>query len=187
MFFESTLSITHFYISSNVKNGDCVIDATMGNGNDTLFLAQLVGENGRVTAFDIQQSAVENTKQLLTRSGLIERVKLVCDGHENMENYVSNQISAVMFNLGYLPGGDHSIATRHETTIAAVNAAMRLLKPGGIISIGVYYGGDSGFEEKNAVMEFFKTINYKEYTVLLHDYINRPNCPPLAVIIQKKI
>ncbi len=187
MIFESTLSITHFYIKESVKPGDTVIDATMGNGNDTLFLAKLAGENGHVTAFDIQQAAVEKTSALLEKHGLLQRVKLVCDGHENMEKYVSEPVSAVMFNLGYLPGGDHSIATRHETTTAALEAAMRLLRPGGIITVGVYYGGDSGFEEKEAVMKFFETIDFKEYTVLLHDYINRPNCPPLAVIIEKKL
>ncbi len=185
MIFESALSITHFYIESTVKPGDAVIDATMGNGNDTLFLARLVGDTGSVTAFDIQETAVAKTKELLSKNNLSERAALVCDGHENMGKYVSAPIAAVMFNLGYLPGGDHSIATRCETTIAALEAAMRLLKPGGIISLGIYYGGDSGFEEKNAVTEYLKTIDFKKFTVLQHDYVNRPNCPPLAVIIEK--
>ena len=144
-----------------------------------------MGESGLVTAFDIQSKAVEKTKALLEKNGAGKRVRLICDGHENMEKYTSAGVSAVMFNLGYLPGGDHSVATRAETTTEAIKAAMRLLKPGGIISVGVYYGGDSGFDEKNAVMEFFKTINFKEYTVLEHNYINRPNCPPIAVIIEK--
>ncbi len=186
MFFESTLSITHFYIKSTVTSGDCVIDATMGNGNDTLMLAQLVGDSGRVTAFDIQKMALENTKKLLEANDVSHRVTLVCDGHENMENYVDTPVSAIMFNLGYLPGGDHNIATRFETTKKAIEASLRLLRPGGIVSIGVYYGGDSGFDEKNALMEYLKTVDFKKYTVLLHDYINRPNCPPLAVIIEKK-
>ena len=91
-----------------------------------------------------------------------------------------------MFNLGYLPGGDHSIATKFETTAKAITQSMNLLSPGGLISIGVYYGGDSGFEEKNALMEWIKTIDYKAYTVLVLDYVNRPKCPPIAVMIEKK-
>lgn len=183
---DSTLKITHEYIKKAVSEGDTVIDATMGNGHDTLFLANLVGETGKVFAFDIQKQAVDNTKALLEEEGVSDRTVLINDGHHNIEKYVTEPVNAVMFNLGYLPGGDHSIATKFATTQKAIEQSMSLLSPGGLISIGVYYGGDSGFEEKNALMEWIKTIDYKAYTVLVLDYVNRPNCPPIAVMIEKK-
>lgn len=99
-------------ISKVVKKGDVAVDATAGNGLDTLFLAKLVGESGRVYAFDIQKEALENTRQRLQKEDLLSRVELIRAGHENMEEYVPGHVSAVMFNLGYLPGGNHRVITR---------------------------------------------------------------------------
>ena len=181
---ENVLAITHHFIEKTVSAGDRVIDATMGNGHDTLFLSKLVGENGRVFAFDIQQQAVDGTKKLLEKEGA-ENCELILSGHEKMEEYVSDEVAAVMFNLGYLPGGDHSVGTLADTTIKALESAMRLIKTGGVITVGVYYGGDSGFDEKNRVMEYIAGIDFKKFTVLTLDYKNRPNCPPIAVVIEK--
>ncbi len=181
---ENVLAITHHFAEKAVSKGDTVIDATMGNGHDTLFLSRLVGENGKVYAFDIQKQAVESTKSLLEKEGA-RNAELIMSGHQNMEQYVSEGVSAVMFNLGYLPGGDHSVGTLAETTILALESAMRLIKKGGVITVGVYYGGDSGFDEKNSVMEYIADIDFKKFTVLTLDYKNRPNCPPIAVIIEK--
>ena len=167
-----------------MSDGDTVIDATMGNGHDTLFLSRLVGEKGKVYAFDIQKQAVEKTSALLEKEG-VHNASLILSGHQNMEQYVTEEVSAAMFNLGYLPGGDHCIGTLADTTIAALESAMRLLKKNGVITIGVYYGGDSGFDEKNRVMEYIAGIDFKKFTVLTLDYKNRPNCPPIAVIIEK--
>lgn len=181
---ENVLAITHNFIKKAVSPGDRVIDATMGNGHDTLFLSKLVGDDGEVYAFDIQKQAVDNTSTLLETEGA-KNVRLILSGHQNMEQYVPEGVSAVMFNLGYLPGGDHSIGTVADTTIEAIEAAMRLLKKNGIITIGIYYGGDSGFDEKNRVMEYLEQIDFKKFTLLTLDYKNRPNCPPIAVVIEK--
>lgn len=182
---KSAVHITHYYIKQIVKKGDTVIDATMGNGNDTAFLADLVGEQGFVYSFDIQEIALENTKNKLTEMGLAQRVSLIRDGHQNMDNYAQKGISSVMFNLGYLPGGDHKKATCAQNTITAINKALLLLKVGGIITIAVYYGGHTGFNEKEAVMEYIKSIDNKAFSVLVNYYINQPNCPPIAVCIEK--
>lgn len=182
--FENVLAITHHFAEKAVTQGDTVIDATMGNGHDTLFLSRLVGENGKVYAFDIQEQAVESTATLLEKEG-VANAELILSGHQNMEQYVKGEVSAVMFNLGYLPGGDHAVGTLADTTIAALESAMRLIKKNGVITIGVYYGGDSGFDEKNRVMEYIADIDFKKFTVLTLDYKNRPNCPPIAVIIEK--
>jgi predicted methyltransferase len=187
MLLKNSLNISHELISKVVKPGDIVIDATMGNGNDTLFLANLVGEEGKVLAFDIQQLALDNTKKRLIEAKVQDRVELILDGHQNIDKYAPEGIKAVMFNLGYLPKGDHSIGTRAETTIEAIEKCLKLLCKEGIVMIVIYYGGDSGFEEKNAVMEYLKTIDCKKYTVLVHDFINQINCPPIAVCIEKLV
>lgn len=182
----NALGITHRYMKQVINPGDHVVDATAGNGHDTLFLAQIVGESGHVTAFDIQQSALENTKKRLEQAGVDGSVTLILDGHQNMKKYVEGPVKAVTFNFGYLPGGDHSICTHGDTSIAAISAALDLISEDGMVLLGIYYGGDSGFEEKDALMAFLKTLDPHEYSVLCHDFINYPNCPPLAVRIIKE-
>lgn len=182
----NALGITHRYMKQVIRRGDHVIDATAGNGHDTLFLAQLVGESGHVTAFDIQSQALENTKKRLEQAGADRQVTLILDGHQNMKQYVKGPVKAVTFNFGYLPGGDHGICTHADTSIAAILSALDLISEDGMVLLGIYYGGDSGFEEKDGLMEFLKTLDPHEYSVLCHDFINYPNCPPLAVRIIKE-
>ncbi|MGM9525782.1 MAG: tRNA (mnm(5)s(2)U34)-methyltransferase [Peptococcaceae bacterium] len=171
---------------SNCNGGFC-IDATMGKGHDTLFLAELVGAEGRVLAMDVQPAALEATRTLLQKHQMDQRVQLVLDGHEHMGAYAAPEtVDAVMFNLGYLPGGDHSIATKAETTIAALEQSLQLLKPLGMISLAIYHGGDTGFAERDAVLDWLKQLDHKRYTVLVTDFYNRPNYPPLAVQIIKE-
>lgn len=187
MILKNSLTISHDLVSRVVLPGDTVVDATMGNGNDTLFLAGLVGDTGRVFSFDIQEQALEKTRQKLLSTGVQDRVTLIRDGHQNMDRYVPKGIKAVMFNLGYLPGGDHKLGTKADTTIAAIEKSLALLCCEGIVMVVIYYGGDSGFEEKEAVMSYFKTIDSKNYSVLVHEFVNQANCPPIAVCIEKYI
>lgn len=171
---------------SNCNGGFC-IDATMGKGHDTLFLAELVGAEGRVLSMDVQPAALEATQTLLQKHQMDQRVQLVLDGHEHMGAYAAPEtVDAVMFNLGYLPGGDHTIATKAETTITALEQSLQLLKPLGMISLAIYHGGDTGFAERDAVLEWLKQLDHKRYTVLVTDFYNRPNYPPLAVQIIKE-
>lgn len=185
MSFKNSLDISHKIIRETVKIGDTVIDATMGKGGDTLFLADIVGENGKVYAFDIQKMALTHTAEKLKIEGLDQRVELILDGHQNIKDHVKTEVSGIMFNLGYLPGGDHNVYTMSETTKQAIEASLNLIKVGGIISIVVYYGGDSGYEEKNDIMEYIKTIDNKRFSVLKCSWENQPNDPPIAVIIEK--
>jgi len=182
---KNSLGQSHEFIEKAVKPGDTVVDATAGNGNDTVFLAKLVGDAGKVYSFDIQEQAIQNTGKKLRDAGLTERVVLIKDGHENMDLYVKEKVKAVMFNLGYLPGGDHSIGTVADTTITAIKKAMELIQVNGIVTVVVYYGGDSGFDEKEAVMEFIKSIEFKKYNVMKTEFVNQPNCPPILVCIEK--
>ena len=183
---HNALTLSHQYIKKAVAAGDTVADATCGNGHDTLFLSSLVGKQGHVYAFDIQQKAIDSTRARLAAEAEYDNVSLILDGHEHMEKYVDSELAAVMFNLGYLPGGDHAKATKKETDIRAINAASRLLKRGGLITLCVYSGGDTGFEERDAVMSCCCAFDPKYFTVLTHEFINQPNHPPMLICIEKK-
>lgn len=180
----NTLQLAQEWMRRFVKSGDLCIDATAGRGNDTAFLCELVGEQGKVVAFDIQQEAIVSTKALLEEKGYKAEVHLA--SHTEMEYYVSSEsVAGIMFNFGYLPGGDHQICTHKEDSIKAIESGLKLLKLKGIMSLCIYHGGDTGFEEKDAIMAYLKTIDSKKYTVIVSDFYNRPNCPPLFVGIMR--
>lgn len=176
--------ITEYFINTYIKPGDVAVDATAGNGNDTLKLCRSVTESGKVYAFDIQEFALCETKKKLEKENFAN-AKLICDSHSNMDKHITEKVDCVVFNLGYLPGGDHSLQTRYTTTIEAIEKSLCLLKESGFISVTVYYGKNSGTEEKEMVLEYLKNLNHKLYTVTLHDFFNRPNNPPLTAIITK--
>lgn len=174
------------FIRDHVKEGDVCIDATAGNGNDTLVLCQLVGESGKVYAFDIQEQAVRNTRNRLAEYGVAERAEVLLESHINMSQYVAaDSVSCITFNFGYLPGGDHNLATKKESSIAAIHEGLGLLKKGGMMSLCIYSGGDSGFEERDAILEELRTLDGKKYLVILSQYYNRPNNPPIPAMIIK--
>ncbi len=162
------------------------MDATMGNGYDTAKLSHLAGESGRVFAFDIQQMALEHTKERLLKEQCPENWELILDSHAKLEQYAAaDSVSCITFNLGYLPGGDHTKATRADSSIAAIEAGLRLLKKKGLMTLCIYSGGDSGFEEKEAVLAFIHGLDPKKYLVIRSEYANRPNNPPIPVLIIK--
>lgn len=183
----NALDIARRVIAERVKEGDICIDATAGRGFDTAFLCSLAGNSGRVIAFDIQQQAIDSTAALLEEKGFLSRAELLNESHVNMDKYASEEtVSCITFNFGWLPGGDHSIHTMADTSIQAVKKALRLIKKGGIISMILYYGRDTGFEEKDALLEFVKTVDSDEYTVITAEFSNRPNCPPIPVFILRE-
>lgn len=177
----------HEIIQSQAAEGGFYIDATMGKGNDTLFLCRLAGETGRVLAFDIQESALLHTEKLLKSHGMERKAELILDGHEHMGNYAEDETADVIcFNFGYLPGGDHKVATNADTSIAAVEKGLSILKHGGMMSLCIYSGGDTGFEEKEAILSYLRTLPAKEFTVIVNEYWNRENNPPIPVFIFKE-
>lgn len=174
------------FMELQVKPGDLCIDATAGNGHDTEFLCRLVGENGQVLAFDIQKDALQHTKDRLDNAGLLPRTQLIQNGHEHLADYAEpDSVSCIVFNFGYLPGGDHTIATRPDTSIRAVHQALSLLKKGGLLSLCIYSGGDSGFAERDALLEELKVLDSRKYLVIRSDYYNRKNNPPIPVLVIK--
>ncbi len=178
--------INKLYLDQIVNEGDIVVDATMGNGYDTKYLAQKVGDNGFVYSFDVQEEALNSTNKKIEKENLKGRVKLILDGHENMDKYVKEEVSCVLFNLGYLPRCEHQIITKPETTIQAIKHSLNLLKPHGIISIAIYTGHPGGMEEKNSIYEFVRSLDQKEFNVMESGFINQVNNPPQLVLIEKK-
>ncbi len=185
-FLTKITEINKLFIEDVISNGDIVIDATMGNGYDTKYLAEKVGENGFVYSFDIQEEAIKSTNKRLEKANLLDRVKLILDGHENMENYVKEEVSCVLFNLGYLPRADHNVITRPDTTLKAIKSSLKLLKPHGVVSIAIYTGHEGGMEEKNIVYEFVKELDQNEFNVLESKFVNQINNPPQLILIEKK-
>lgn len=173
-------------IENAMFDGACAVDATMGNGHDTLWLCELAGEKGRVYAFDVQQEAVERTRQRLEEAGVGERAVLFCVGHEHMAQKVQQPADAIVFNLGWLPGAEHGVTTQTDTTLQAVNAALEVLKEDGLLTICVYPGHEEGTREKHALLQWAAELDDKRYDAMLKTYLNQPNDPPLMIAIRKK-
>lgn len=181
------ISVTQWYhqfIQNHISPGDLCIDATMGNGNDTALLARLTGPSGHVIAFDIQEQAVSSTRTHLEKLGLLSICRLVLASHDTMSEYAQpGTVSCITFNLGYLPGGNHHTCTHVSSTLRAIQAGLELLMPGGLMTLCIYRGHKEGSEEAEALLSFLRGLDCRRYLVILSDYLNRPNLPPLPVLI----
>ncbi|OJG47186.1 rRNA methylase [Enterococcus hermanniensis] len=158
----------------------------MGNGNDTLFLTELVGKNGQVYAFDIQEQALKNTQARLTAAH--QQAMLFLAGHETIDNNIpiDQPIKAAIFNLGYLPKSDKQIITLPETTKQAMSAILKRLTIGGRMIVVIYYGHLGGETEKNEVLDFCQALPQETYNVLSYQFINQKNNPPILLCVEKK-
>jgi predicted methyltransferase len=172
-------------LTSVVEPGDLVVDATAGNGFDTLFLAELVGEAGHVYAFDVQPEAIKSTEEKLVEANLLSRATLILDGHENVSNYVHKEVSAAIFNLGYLPGSTHEIVTQGNSTIQAIESLLKQLKIGGLIVLVVYHGHSGGKEERDALLAYVQQLPQAFAHVLSYQFLNQQNTPPFIIAIEK--
>lgn len=185
---KKPLRFSHEVLKDTIITGDQVVDATVGNGNDTVLLAQLVGPYGKVYGFDIQKEAIEATQNKLILTSQSPQVELIEDGHENIDKYLGNEeiISAITFNLGYLPKGDKAITTKPKTTITAIKKSLQYLRKQGIVSIMVYSRHEGGEEEKEAIESFVSQLPQDEYNVLSYKFINQINHPPYLYVIEKR-
>ena len=181
----NTLSMVHEFLKQYVAPGAFCIDATAGKGRDTALLCRLAGERGHVLAFDIQPDAIAQTKALLAAEGLTADV--ILDSHARMEQYAAPEtVDYVVFNFGRLPGGDPAVFTRAESSVAAINAGLRLLKPGGVMAIALYYGKENGYGERDAILAHLQTLDDRRFSVLCCDWANRRNDPPMPIFIWKE-
>lgn len=182
----NALHLAKKFVQKALTKDGIAIDATAGNGYDTLFLAQLVGQDGQVYAFDIQEKAIQDTAAKLKQHGFYN-VDLIKDGHQNMDQHIKGTVDAVMFNLGYMPGGDHALITQPENTVLGVKKALNLIKPAGIITIIVYTGHLGGLEEKEALEEMLFDLDQKDYELFEGNYPNQINNPPILYVIERRL
>lgn len=177
-------------LENYIGEGDTAVDATAGNGHDTLALAKLVGSSGKIYAFDIQETALDNTKSLLDREGFFDRCSLICGSHHDMAGSLpekeKGRIAAVVFNLGYLPGGEKAKTTKRETTLPAIEQALELIRPGGIVAITMYGGHEEGAAEKMELLSFSENLSSGEYHAAYISLLNQKKNPPELLLITKK-
>ena len=173
------------YMIRTIREGDTVVDATMGNGKDTLFLCELVGKSGHVYAFDVQAEAVERTRERVEEAGFSGRTTLLLAGHETMKEHVPAGVQAVMFNLGWLPGAEHIVTTQTQTTLKAVSAALELIAPGGIVTVCVYPGHEEGTRELEALKAYVSSLSVRTFNALHHSFVNASSQTPQLFLIQR--
>ena len=183
--FKSARHWAEELIRQAVEPGARVIDATMGNGYDTQWLAELVGESGHVYGFDIQLEAVNRTRDRLAAAGLENRATLFHAGHEHIAELVGEPVDAAVFNLGWLPGTDKALRTRAETTLTAVNAALDRLKEGALMTICVYPGHPEGRDDLDRLIAWGRALPGEKYDVMARAYLNQSGDPPVLIAVKK--
>jgi methylase of polypeptide subunit release factors len=171
------LFFVDYYLNTHVKNDDHVLDMTLGNGFDALKLSKLASV---VTAFDIQEKAISISKERLDEHN-IKNVRLVCDSHENYQNYV-NHLDGAIFNLGYLPSGDKTITTKATITLETIK---QLLKEPDLrfILVTCYQGHEEGKKESELLLSYLKTLE-KPFQVSTYQMLNKTDAP-FVLLIEK--
>lgn len=185
----SILDLTKQLVRAAVGSGATVIDATVGNGHDTLFLAELVGPSGRVFGFDVQESALMHARERLATAGVAERVTLIHAGHHTLLHSLPaaciGTVRAAMFNLGYLPGSDKQVVTVPETTIAALDAVLGVLAPGGIVTVHVYTGHAGGMEEALRVQQWCDALDWAAFRAIRYGWCNKERNSEALVVVER--
>ena len=187
---HSVLDYAHVLATDALTAGDVAVDATVGNGHDTVVLARAVGGEGSVFGFDVQAEAIDRTRDRLEEHGLRASVDLIHAGHEHMETQLPDRVhgavGAMMFNLGYLPGSASDRTTTPDTTLRALDAATTVLRPGGVITVVLYTGHEGGPEEAKAVDAWAAGRPQERFRVLSYRFVNQRNNPPRLVAVEKR-
>ena len=169
-----------------IREGNLVIDATAGNGYDTLFLAECVGAAGKVLAFDVQEAALVSARSRLAEAGYGGRVKYFHESHATMDSHTDEGSAAVvMFNLGYLPGENHELTTETSETLAALEMAARVLKSGGVLSVVCYPGHEAGAVEAEAVETWMSVLTADGWRVARYGAIGTRRPAPFLLVAVK--
>lgn len=178
----------HQILSNHLRQGDFAIDATAGNGHDTVFLAQAVSESGKVLAIDLQASAIEATRQRLAEAGVNARVHVERGDHadrlESETAHTAGQTAAIVFNLGYLPGSDKTIQTHSSQTLRALDASAQLLRPGGLLCVTTYRAHPGGESEAHCVESWMRAKEAEGWRVDCHLPPSK-NLPPVLWVTAK--
>jgi len=175
--------MAHRLLRERLRPGDLAVDATVGNGHDTEFLADCVGPSGRVIGFDVQPEAIEAARRKLDSHPWVTLHRC---GHERLDERVSEPLHGVTFNLGYLPGGERAVITRPETTLTALTAAVELLADTGLITIVVYTGHDGGDAEAQAVETWAAELDGARFAAARYQFLNRRNSAPFLLVVERR-
>jgi len=183
----SLVNIAHDLIKDVLHTGDVAIDATVGNGHDTVFLVEQVRPAGKVFGFDVQQAAIDSAQEKFQQAHSMECLSLIHASHADMSEKIPvhfhGKVSAIMFNLGYLPGGDKSIITCTDSTVAALNIASQLLSSNGIITVMAYPGHQGGDLETEHVKNWCEQLNKDQFKIsIVYSAENKETAPRLFVI-----
>ncbi len=189
MGFLSILSYAQSLIRERIGPGDLAVDATLGNGHDALFLCRLVAPRGHVYGFDVQAKAIEASAARLAAAGFDgTRVTLLRCSHAEMASALpaeaAGRVAAVMFNLGYLPGGDHGLVTQASSTLAALSASLRLVRVGGVVTVVLYPGHEGGQTEATAVEKWAGGVSQEHFHVMSYRFLNQRNHPPYVIAFE---
>lgn len=181
------VEFSHWIVDNFVSNYDILIDATCGNGYDSMYLADKINAGGSLYLFDIQKEAINSTKSKLSK---IENKEFdtiyINDGHQYLDKYVKESIDCIIYNLGYLPGLNKRIKTKKGSTILSLKKSLKLLNKKGLIILVLYSGHQGGDLERDAVLDLASNLNYKKYNVLHYHFINQKNKPSEVVVIKNR-
>ena len=183
----SAVQLCHAFLTARLAPGGLYVDATCGNGHDTLFLCSVAGENGRVIGLDIQPQAAANTNALLAANGMAAIGRAECCDHRELLRFAPpGSADCVMFNFGWLPGAAHDVHSTADSTLPALQAGLDALKPGGVLAAVLYSGKVIGNAEKKAAAEFFRSLPLADYTVLICEFANWADTAPLPCFVIKR-
>ena len=177
-----TTALAHHYWKESLHPEAIVIDATCGNGQDTLVLAQLLKGSGKVFGYDIQQEALEKTAALLKAQLSPPEWEIVILHHSSHAHFKESSANLIVYNLGYLPKGNKAVTTQVDTTLQSLAHACEILTEGGLISVMTYSGHVEGAKEEAAVLEFSKNLASSRWSVLHHRWLNRKQAPSLLLM-----
>ena len=180
------LAFAQHLLLQALQPGDRALDATAGNGHDTLLLAQCVGEHGSVYAFDVQEQALAATRDRLQQAGLLSRVTLIADSHAHLRQHVPPGLQAAVFNLGYLPGGCKSVVTEAASTISALDQTLDLLLPGGLVVLVVYHAHRGGQAESQALQQWVQFLSADVAVAAQYSLLNQTGSPPYVLALEKR-
>lgn len=171
-------SLTHYIINTYVKEKKVAIDGTLGNGFDTDFLAN---NFETVYAFDIQKIACDKYNEKKQ-----ENVIVINDSHHKFLEYINTKVNCIVYNLGFLPGGDKSITTNYDSSIESIKIGLDILESSGLMLIASYRGHEEGMNEYVYISEYLSKLSKNRYAVMKHEIINRSNKSPVLFVIEKK-
>ncbi|MDM8533684.1 class I SAM-dependent methyltransferase [Clostridiaceae bacterium HSG29] len=186
MVISNALGLSKEYMDKKMKKALVVVDATMGNGFDTCYLRSKLDSKGFLYAFDIQKTAIENTKKRLIEKNIYSNVLLINDSHAEFKKYIDKDVDLIIYNLGYLPKGDKNISTSSESTLISIKSGMDILNYEGLIIVTIYPGHLEGKKEFDVISEFLKTVDQKKFEIMKMEFYNHINNPPVLFIIERK-